>query len=180
MKCFQKGFLFLSCLFAVSGLMKASELPQGLFGQELGRTISRESITEILKAPDGSRLFGFNPTHPEFPLEIFSRHYLQITPLTGKIISIWGTSKHLKGEECEEVQKMLVIMIRHTFSLDEMARQFHRGLVKGNRVMAAVCMGIEKNLLVFSLTNMDLLQTSNQERKEILKQRRQRFRKTNR
>jgi len=41
-------------------------------------------------------------------------------------------------------------------------------------------MGIEKNLLVFSLTNMDLLQTSNQERKEILKQRRQRFRKTNR
>jgi hypothetical protein len=61
-----------------------------------------------------------------------------------------------------------------------MARQFHRGLVKGNRVMATACMGIEKNLLVFSLTNMDLLQTSNQERKEILKQRRQRFRKTNR
>ena len=75
---------------------------------------------------------------------------------------------------------MLVIMIRHTFSLDEMARQFHRGLVKGNRVMAAAFIGIEKNLLVFSLTNMDLLQTSNQERKEILKQRRQRFRKTNR
>ena len=51
----------------------------------------------------------------ELPLEIFSCHYFQITPLTGEIISIWGKSKPLKGEDCEEAQKMLVIMIRHNF-----------------------------------------------------------------
>ena len=160
--------------------LEASVLPRELFGQKLGNTISREGITEILKAPDGSRLFGFVPSHREFPVSIFKHHFLQITPLTGKIISIWATNKYQFADECSEAQKMLVLMIRETFSLDETARQFHRGLVKQNLLMAAACMGEGKNLLVFSLTDMDLLQKSNRERGEILKKRRKRFQKANR
>tara|TARA_A100001011_G_scaffold335981_1_gene365199 strand:+ start:538 stop:663 length:126 start_codon:yes stop_codon:yes gene_type:complete len=41
-------------------------------------------------------------------------------------------------------------------------------------------MGEGKDLLVFSLTDMDLLQKSNRERGEILKKRRKRFQKVNR
>ena len=116
----------------------------------------------------------------EFPVSVFNHHFLQITPLSGKIISIWATSKYQFADECSEAQKMLVLMIRETFSLDETARQFHRGLVKQNLVMATACMGEGKNLLVFSLTDMDLLQKSNRERGEILKKRRKRFQKANR
>jgi hypothetical protein len=46
--------------------------------------------------------------------------------------------------------------------------------------MAAACMGEGNDLLVFSLTDMDLLQKSNREREEILKKRRKRFQKANR
>ena len=160
--------------------LEATVLPKELFGQKLGNTISRKGITKILKAPDGSRLFGFVPSRREFPVSIFNHHFLQITPLTGKIISIWATSKYQVADECSEAQKMLVLMVCETFSLDETARQFHRGLVKQNLVMAAACMGEGKNLLVFSLTDMDLLQKSNRERGEILKKRRKRFQKANR
>ena len=180
MKYLMRGSLFITCFYAFSGLIQASELPYGLFGQDLGKMISRENITEILKAPDRSRLFGFKPTFQDFSITLFSHHYLQITPRTGKIISIWATSKHENTEQCEEVQKVVVDMIRKTFSIDETARKFHRGLVYENRVMAAACMGMKKELLVFSLTDMDLLQISNQERKEILKARRKRFKKINR
>ena len=172
--------LFFLFSYIFSKLLNASVLPKELFGQKLGNTISREGITEILKAPDGSRLFGFEPSRREFPVAIFNHHFLQITPLTGKIISIWATNKYQVADECSEAQKMLVLMIRETFSLDETTRQFHRGLVKQNLVMAAACMGEGKDLLVFSLTDMDLLQKSNRERGEILKKRRKRFQKANR
>ena len=141
-------FFLFSCNF--SKPLEASALPRELFGQKLGNTISREGITEILKGPDGSRLFGFVPSRMEFPVSIFNHHFLQITPLTGKIISIWATSKHQVAEECSEAQKMLVLMIRETFSLDETAGQFHRGLVKQNLVMAAACMGEINDLLVLA------------------------------
>ena len=176
----QTCILFFAISYIFLKPLYGSVLPRELFGQKLGNTISREGITEILKAPDGSRLFGFVPSHREFPVSIFKHHFLQITPLTGKIISIWATNKYQVAGECSEAQKMLVLMIRETFSLDETARQFHRGLVKQNLVMAAACMGEGKILLVFSLTDMDLLQKSNRERGEILKKRRKRFQKVNR
>ena len=176
----QSCILFCVFSYIFSNPLYGSVLPRELFGQKLGNTISREGITEILKAPDGSRLFGFEPSRREFPVSVFNHHFLQITPLTGKIISIWATSKYQVADECSEAQKMLVLMIRETFSLDETARQFHRGLVKQNLVMAAACMGEGKDLLVFSLTDMDLLQKSNRERGEILKKRRKRFQKANR
>ena len=137
----QSCILFFGFSYIFSKPLNASVLPRELIGQKLGNTISREGITEILKAPDGSRLFGFVPSHMEFPVSIFNHHFLQITPLTGKIISIWATSKYQVAEECSEAQKMLVLMIGESFSLDETARQFHRGLVKQNMVMASACMG---------------------------------------
>ena len=173
----QSYILFFAFSYIFSKPLNASVLPRELFGQKLGNTISREGISEILKAPDGSRLFGFEPSSREFPVSIFNHHFLQITPLKGKIISIWAISKYQVAEECSEAQKMLVLMIRETFSLDETARQFHRGLVKQNLVMAAASMGERKNLLVFSLTDMELLQKSNRERGKILKKRRKRFQK---
>ena len=176
----QSCILFFLFSYIFLKLLEATVLPKELFGQKLGNTISREGITEILKAPDGSRLFGFEPSRREFPVSIFNHHFLQITPLTGKIISIWATSKYQVADECSEAQKMLVLMIRETFSLDETGRQFHLGLVKQNLVMAAACMGEGNDLLVFSLTDMDLLQKSNRERGEILKKRRKRFQKANR
>ena len=176
----QSYILFCVFSYIFSNPLEATVLPRELFGQELGNIISREGITAILKAPDGSRLFGFVPSRMEFPVSIFNHHFLQITPHTGKIISIWATSKYQVADECSEAQKMLVLMIRETFSLDETARQFHRGLVKKNLVMAAACMGEGKNLMVFRLTDMELLQKSNRERGEILKKRRKRFQKANR
>ena len=112
----QSCILFLAFSYIFSIPLYASVLPRELFGQKLGNTISREGITEILKAPDGSRLFGFEPSRREFPVSIFNHHFLQITPLTGKIISIWATSKYQVADECSEAQKMLVLMIRKTFS----------------------------------------------------------------
>ena len=176
----QSCILFFAFSYIFSKPLYASVLPRELFGQKLGNTISREDITEILKAPDGSRLFGFEPSHMEFPVSIFNHHFLQITPLTGKIISIWATSKYQVADECSVAQKMLVLMIRETFSLDETARQFHRGLVKQNILIAAACMGEGNDLLVFSLTDMDLLQKYKRERGKIFKKRRKQFQKANR
>ena len=97
--------LFFAFSYIFSKPLEASVLPRELFGQKLGNTISREGITEILKAPDGSRLFGFEASRREFPVSIFNHHFLQITPLTGKIISIWATSKYQVADECSEAQK---------------------------------------------------------------------------
>ena len=145
MKYLMCGSLLITCFYAFSGLIQASKLPYGLFGQDLGKMISRENITEILKAPDRSRLFGFKPTFQDFSIKLYSQHSLQITPVTGKIISIWATSKRENTEQCKEAQKVVVDMIRKNFSIDETARKFHRGMVYENRVMAAACMGMKKD-----------------------------------
>ena len=75
-KIVQSYILFFAFSYIFSKPLNASVLPKELFGQKLGNTISREGITEILKAPDGSRLFGFEPLRREFPVSVFNHHFL--------------------------------------------------------------------------------------------------------
>lgn len=71
MKYLMSGLLLITCFYVFLVLVQDSKLPSGLFGQDLGKMISRENITEILRTPDRNRLLGFNPTFQEFSITLF-------------------------------------------------------------------------------------------------------------
>lgn len=157
--------LALLMFFALAPAAGAGERIAGAFGVRFGDHFPPEAARETASLNERIPLYQFTPQEPH---PLFTRYYVEITPQSQRVYSIWGYGHGHGFEACRAGRAELLAELEPRYGSVRRSFLFpsagERRIVQRDREILIECTGHDASRLLVRFTDRRLQETAERER----------------